>query len=484
MTDSAHGILAVGGFLPRSRLPRRLAYEANRWFAPALKPKGDTRRSFCDWDEDTLTMAVEAGRACLSGHDTTAVAALELASTSLPFADRSNAGVVREALDLSPAAGVEDKTGSLRAASAALARALAAPAANGNTLLVGSDCVDAKPASTQEMSFGHGACAVLVGEGEPIATLAGAASLHQDFVDHYRASGERFEYALEPRWARDAGYREQVVATVGEALEDAGLQGEDVSALAISAPGSLAGAVSKSLARTMGISPAESRLESEVGFCGAAQPLLALVEALESVAAGDSIVLVALGQGVDVLVLGVAHPPATKSLADAIADASNETNYTRYLALRGLLPLETGIRSERDNRTALSAFWRKHEAVTAFKGGLCSACNTLQFPATRICVSCGAADTQVPTRLADRVGTVRSFTEDWLAYTPKPPLVFGNVGFGDGANVLMEFANVEPGQLEVGMPLTMRFRIKDLDDRRHFRRYFWKPVPLEGSADA
>ncbi len=483
MTRDAHGILAVGGFVPRSRLPRRVAYEANRWFAPALKPKGDSRRSFCTWDEDALTMAVEAGRSCLASQDPADVLAVELASTSLPFADRSNAGVVREALDLSATADVEDKSGSLRAASTALLRALALPGKT-DTLLIGSDCVDAKPASAQEMSFGHGAGAVLVGEGEPIATLAGAASLHQDFVDHYRASGERFEYALEPRWARDAGYRKQVVATVEEALGKAGLKGDDVAALAISAPAGLAGAVSKGLAKALGTPAAGGRLEAEIGFCGAAQPLLALIEALESAAAGDSIILVALGQGVDVLVFGVVHPPATTSLADAIAVASNEDNYTRYLALRGLLPLETGIRSERDNRTALSAFWRKHEAVTAFKGGLCSACGTLQFPATRICVSCGAADTQEPTRLADMTGTVRSFTEDWLAYTPKPPLVFGNVGFEKGANVLMEFADVEPGQLEVGMPLAMRFRIKDLDDRRHFRRYFWKPVPLEDSADA
>ena len=321
MTRGAHGILAVGSFVPRSRLPCRLAQAANGWFAPSLNPGSDARRSFCDWDEDALTMAVEAGRACGLAPHATAVAAVELASTSLPFADRSNAGVVREALDL-PAAAVEDKGGSLRAASTALVRALTR---HGNgTLLIGSDCVDAKPASAQEMRFGHGAGAVLVGTGEPIASVAGTVSVHQDFVDHYRSTGERFEYALEPRWARDAGYRQQVLASVEQALNASGRQARDVSALAISAPGGL----------------------------------------------------------------------------------------------------------------------------------------------------------------ADRVGTVRSFTEDWLAYTPKPPLVFGNVGFGNGANVLMEFADVEPGQLKVGMPLAMRFRIKDVDERRRFRRYFWKPVPLGGHADA
>ena len=83
--------------------------------------------------------------------------------------------------------------------------------------------------------------------------------------------------------------------------------------------------------------------------------------------------------------------------------------------------------------------------------------------------------------MADMQGTVRSFTEDWLAYTPRPPLVFGNVGFEDDANVMMEFTDVSPGELSVGMPVNLRFRVKDVDERRGFKRYFWKPVPREGS---
>lgn len=483
MTDADFGILAVGAYVPKNRLPKTVIADANRWFAPSLWAKADDRRSFCNWDEDALTMAVEAGRAGLAGHDASEVTAIELASTSLPFADRSNAGVVREALDLGNPTRVQDTAGSLRAASTALERLLSTPD-NGAALLVASDCVDARPASGQEMSFGHGAAAVLIGPGEPIARMIGSARLHQDFVDHYRASTERFEYALEPRWTRDAGYRDQVIAVLDEALSSSRTSAADVTRLAISAPGGLSRAVGKSLAKTLTTSDSASALESKVGFCGAAQPLLALVDALESSSAGDTVVLVSLGQGVDVLVFQVTRPTEAKSLADAVAVSADEDNYTRYLALRGILPLETGIRAERDNRTSQSAFWRKHEAITAFKGGRCSACGTLQFPPSKICVNCGKEGTQALERLADIEGHVRSFTEDWLAYTPRPPLVFGNVGFRDGANVMMEFTDVEPGQLEVGSPVSMQFRIKDFDERRHFRRYFWKPAPIREAASA
>ena len=35
--------------------------EANAWFDSSLKGLGKGERSICNWDEDTITMAVEAG---------------------------------------------------------------------------------------------------------------------------------------------------------------------------------------------------------------------------------------------------------------------------------------------------------------------------------------------------------------------------------------------------------------------------------------
>ena len=43
----------------------------------------------------------------------------------------------------------------------------------------------------------------------------------------------------------------------------------------------------------------------------------------------------------------------------------------------------------------------------------------------------------------------------------------------------MEFTDCEPGTLKIGTPVEMRFRIKDVDKRRGFTRYFWKPAPVE-----
>ncbi len=464
------GILAIGSYVPRGRLPAEVVADAHGWFQPSLKKFQGQSRSFANWDEDAITLAVEAARACLTDVDASRVTALHVASTTMPFADRSNAGLVREAIDLSDQTRITESSGSMRAASTALLDALDSESA---ALLVASDCLESQPASVEEITQGHAAGAVLFGEGETLAELKGSAHLHQDFVDHYRAAGEKFSYVLETRWARDAGYRQQVSDVYGKAMAEAGL--DAVDHLLVAAPAAL----QRGVAKQLGATDAGHTLSRRVGYCGAAQPLLLLADTLSTARAGDSVALVTIGQGVDVVILTV-----NQSGAGAVdRETDEESNYARYLATRRLLKLDEGLRAERDNRTAQSAAWRKHEAVTAFKGGLCSACNTLQFPPSKICVSCGAEDSQALTRLADMRGTVRSFTEDWLAYTPRPPLVFGNVGFENNANVMMEFTDIAAGELSVGLPVDMRFRIKDFDDKRQFRRYFWKPVLVRETAD-
>ena len=54
------------------------------------------------------------------------------------------------------------------------------------------------------------------------------------------------------------------------------------------------------------------------------------------------------------------------------------------------------------------------------------------------------------------------------------------VEVGEGGRFLGDFTDVEPGAVAVSMPVEMAFRIKQFDDRRGFRRYFWKAVPMEG----
>src|SRR5262245_23348877 len=166
MSDNPVGIISYGAYLPRLRLARKSVAEANAWFNPALKGLARGERTMCNWDEDAVTMAVEAGRDCLVGQDRDAIAALSLASTSFPFEDRLNAGIVLEALSLAPSVNAQDLTASQRAATSGLVAALQmARGGAGPILVVASDKRRTKAASPLELQTGDGAAALLVGPG-------------------------------------------------------------------------------------------------------------------------------------------------------------------------------------------------------------------------------------------------------------------------------------------------------------------------------
>ena len=59
------GITAWSAYIPRPRLERSAIASAHQWVAPSLKGLAKGRRAYCSWDEDIVTMAVEAARNCL-----------------------------------------------------------------------------------------------------------------------------------------------------------------------------------------------------------------------------------------------------------------------------------------------------------------------------------------------------------------------------------------------------------------------------------
>ena len=60
MTDI--GIKSYAAYVPRLRMDRASIAAAHAWAMPALRSLGKGERSFCSWDEDSITMAVEAVR--------------------------------------------------------------------------------------------------------------------------------------------------------------------------------------------------------------------------------------------------------------------------------------------------------------------------------------------------------------------------------------------------------------------------------------
>ena len=101
------------------------------------------------------------------------------------------------------------------------------------------------------------------------------------------------------------------------------------------------------------------------------------------------------------------------------------------------------------------------------------------IPKSKICVNpnCGEFHSQDDHPFADMPATVQSWTADNLTYSVEPPQHFGMVVFQEGGRLMSDLTDVEVGGVEVGMPMRMMFRVKEVDGQRGFTRYFWKAAP-------
>lgn len=473
------GLLAYGAYLPVRRLQRAEVAKTHAWFNPGLKGLGKGERTIANWDEDAVTMSVEAARNCLSGHDRDSIGAIWLASTSLPFKDRQNAGIVGDALCLKSDAMTLDVASSQRAGTTALVAAL-----KGDTtaLVVAADNRATKGGSPQEMTYGDGAAALVVGTGDVLAKLIGSHTEAVDFVDHYRGESGEFDYAWEERWVRDEGHMKIAPRAIKALLEETGVDAATLTTFCYPAAGR---GIAAKVAQAAGLPDASvaDNLQGNIGETGAAHPLLMLAQALESAKPGDRILVASFGQGCDALLFeatdAIKNRPA-KSIATQIDKGRADDNYLRFMTLNGLVNVELGIRAELDKATALSNHWRNKDMTQRMIGGHCEACGTNQFPKSRICVNpeCGAVDTQRDEGFSDKIGKLNSFTADRLTYSPDPPAYYGMVQFETGGRLMCDFTDIDAANPpEVGMAMRMMFRVKDYDRNRGFRRYFWKAMP-------
>jgi 3-hydroxy-3-methylglutaryl CoA synthase len=481
------GILAYGAYIPRRRLARKSVAEANAWFNPALKAQGKAERSMCNWDEDAVTMAVEAARDCLTDLPRDAIRAVQLASTSFPFEDRLNSGIVAQALNLGADISSLDVGASQRAATAGLAAAL--QSSGGPTLFLASEKRRTKVGSTLEMTSGDGAAALLIGSGKLIAKFVGAHSRTVDFVDHYRGQGFAYDYVWEERWIRDEGYAKIVPATLAGLFKKTGIEAASIAHFCM--PCTL-GKVAASVAKKAGIPEAAVRdnLHAVCGEAGTAHALVMLADALAAAKPGERILVVGFGQGCDALLFEataeLAKLPPRLGVRGYLARRREETNYNRFLAFNDLVKLERGMRAELDKQTALSTLYRKRDMILGLVGGRCEKCGTLQFPKSNVCVNpdCNAFHTQTDHPFAEMSGKVNSHTADQLTYSPDPPAIFGMVQFDDGGRLMADFTDVDISEVSVGLKMRMVFRIKDYDSQRGFTRYFWKATPAGAAKEA
>jgi hydroxymethylglutaryl-CoA synthase len=473
------GILSAAGYVPY----RRLSRSDITAFMGSGGGKGT--RAVASHDEDTTTIGLEAARLATRSARGGAPSALWFATSVPAYLDKTNATAIAAALRLPGTVPAYDFGGALRSGIGCLLTALAGA---GNVLVVTADLRDGLPTSADESTGGDGGAAVLIGEGpDVLATLVATASATDEFTDRWRAPGERQSKLWEERFGENR-YVELGIDAFTRALDSAGVAAAEVGRVVVTGMHSRAIA---SLTKKLGLTPEQvgDDLSLTVGQAGVAHPLLVLSSALESMAGdatvqpGTVVVLLHLADGADAVVLktteALANWVPAKSVAQQISQGA-ELPYSKFLAWRGQLQPEPPRRPE-PARVSSTAAHRSEEWKFGFVGSRDRSSGAVHLPPSRVSMEGGAVDDMEPMAMAERTGTVVTFTIDRLAYSPSPPIVFAIVDFDGGGRYPVELTDVDASEVKVGSRVEMTFRRLFSADGIH--DYFWKarPVRQEGT---
>jgi len=479
------GITGYGGYIPRNRISRMLIVQNMAWYFPVIMAVAGGEKAVANWDEDAVSMAVAAGYDCMAGKDRKSIGGIYLASTTLPFSDRLNAGIVATALNVREEDAMHaDFSACTKAGTSAAIAAIemVRSGRNSDILVVASDQRRTKMATMFEMFYGDGAAAIRIGREGVIAEFRGSYSISCDFIDHYKGYGKEFDYGWEERWVRDEGYGRFIPETVKGFFRKTGMSMGDISKVVY--PCYFTG-THRAIAKELGIEPAklQDNLHGICGDTGTAHPLVMLCAALETAKPGDRILLAGFGQGCDVLCFeateNIRDFRPLKGIAGCLAAKVDLNNYQKFIKFRDLIVADLGIRGEANPNTSLTVLWRKRKMILGFVGQRCRKCGTPQFPVMPMCVNpaCNASGQFEDYEFADKLGKVQMFTGDLLSPSVDPPAVYGLVSFDQGGKALLDFTDCDVNQVKVGMPVRMSFRRRCQDRMRGFTGYFWKAVP-------
>jgi len=473
------GIVSFGAYIPYYRLSRA---EIARAWGSASSPG---ERAVANYDEDSLTMAVAAALDCAKGMNKSEIGGLYFASTTAPYKEKQCAATIATILGLPSESLTMDFGGSLRCGANALKAAMDAvnSGAAKSVMVVASDTRAGYPAGANELNFGDGAAAFLIGKAKIVAEIDQVYSQYYEIQDVWRSDRDTFVRNAEDRFSMDEGYTAVTIGSISAALKKTGLKPADFARVAIYAPNSRQ---LNAVAARLGFNDktqVQDVMHSSVGDTGSAMCLMSLVAALEKSAKNEQLLMAGYGNGADVFVL------QTTDLIDSLKDRrgiakylpskSMISNYNRFLRWRELVQIQPPARPPIEIRQPTpAAQWREAQKELRLTGTRCKHCGAPQYPPQRVCMVCKTKDEMEPYTFFEVPAKVFSFSHDYVMQTVDPPVTITFVDFEGGGRLMCDMTDRNPDAVKVGMPLEMSFR------RLYYvggiYNYWWKCQPVRG----
>lgn len=473
------GIVSYGVYVPRYRIKREDIAKA--WGSRA---RGEN--SVTSPNEDSATMAAEAALNALqqSRLDPGQIDALYLATDSAPYIEHSLVRAIADTLRMKPEADIADFTTSPRAGATALKSCLDAVGSRRikHGLATIADSRPVSPGSDEELTFGAGAAAFLIGGSDVAVEIEDTFTCSTYLVDSWREAGADFVRSYEPRFTREFGYSQQIVKTVRGLLGKIERNIQDFSHVVLQYHPDER--VLRGVAKTLGITPQQiekSNIASITGDTGAASVPLGLVAVLEQAKPGERILTVFYGSGTsDALSLVVTKeieqvrqkgPPLNYYL-----NGKEYMDYLTFARMRGLL--EKAETPAKMWVSPLSPAWyRDGSVIRRFVGAQCTKCGYVNFPPTlrKICIRCG--NTKFEEVLRSRKGKIHTFCVN--IYNPagvESPLPVIIADMEDGTRFKTLGTEMKAEQIKIDMPVELVWRKIGSEEGVNAYAYIFRPL--------
>ncbi len=292
------GIVGYGVYIPRYRLP---ATEVSKQWTGGAGGTPIKEKSVPGLDEDTATIAIEAGRnalarAGLAGRE---LRAIWVGSESHPYAVKPTSTIVAEALDAVPLIQAGDWEFACKAGTEAVVAAVGLVGSEmaDYAMGIGADTSQGRPGDALEYTAAAGGAALIIGPAhEALARWEGSLSYVTDTPDFWRRPGAEYP-SHGMRFTGDPAYFEHVVTAGKLLLEQMNRTAADYRYVVLHQPNVK---FPSRAAKMLGFKPEQVEtglLSGVIGNTYSGASLVGLTAVLDEAQPGDRILVVSFGSG-------------------------------------------------------------------------------------------------------------------------------------------------------------------------------------------
>ncbi|MFC1919333.1 hydroxymethylglutaryl-CoA synthase [Chloroflexota bacterium] len=464
----ATGIVGFGAYIPKYRI--RKEDIARAWGGGAA---GVAEKSVADADEDTITMAVEAGQITFTNAriEPSAIGALYVASVSSPYIHNSMAAIIAQVLKIPASASLADFGGSTKASTEAMQACIDLIESGRVSLgmVIGTDSLLARPGDPLEHSLGVGSAAFILGKEDVIAEWEGSHSHVSTFVHTWRSDGDRFvrEYN-DPRLDRAFGYPRSITMAANGLMEKLGIKASEFNQVVLHQPD---GQLPLVAAKEIGVAPqtlARSNLAPRIGDAGCGSVLIGLASALDGGMPSERILIVSYGSGAgsDAFSLKVVRQQDlnkdTMVPVSRLLETKEYVDYIKYGKLTGILRAEA--MPDPISSYVTQPGWERDKRYTlGLHASRCRKCGSLNFPKRHYCIDCRGQEFEEVS--LPRRGKIISFNiQQVVSVSPEEapiPVCTARMDGTEserGGKISAMMTDTKPDELDIGLPVELIFR--------------------------